>query len=153
MVRQEKKRTSYNGRDTTLYDISMKAASTSHEIAELYRRLERLHRLAWWLNSAAKLPGIRTRIGLDTLLGLVPGGGDLVAAGLSLYIVWEGHRLGVDRATVLKMLVNVGVECAVGIVPVLGDIFDTVFKADLRNIALMEQAIQRRAPRRTTYPE
>ena len=79
----------------------MKAASTSHEIAELHRRLERLHRLAWWLNSAAKLPGIRTRIGLDTLLGLVPGGGDLVGAGLSLYIVWEGHRLGVDRATVL----------------------------------------------------
>ncbi|WP_050801399.1 DUF4112 domain-containing protein [Gluconobacter morbifer] len=111
------------------------------DIQDLRRRLERIRRLAWLLNSAARIPGLRLRAGLDTLLGLLPGGGDLIGAFLSLYIVWEGYRMGVDRATVRKMVMNVAIELAVGIVPLLGDAFDTVFKADLRNIALIERAL------------
>jgi len=107
-------------------------------------RVARLRRLAWWLNGAFRLPGIRTRFGVDTFLNLVPGGGDAVQAALSLYIVWEARRLGVRPAILKRMLGNVAIEAVVGVVPILGDLFDTVFKADLRNIALMEAELGRR---------
>lgn len=110
-------------------------------IADLQRRLDRIRRLAWVLNSATRIPGFRLRAGLDTVLGLLPGGGPLIGTALSLYIVWEGKRMGVDRQTLQRMLGNVVVEAVVGLVPLAGDLFDTVFKADLRNIALMEKAL------------
>ena len=111
---------------------------------DLMQRLEKLRRLAWILNAAVRIPGLRLRAGADTILGLVPGG---LAFGtlLSLYIVWEGHRMGVGRRIVRKMLLNVGIEAAVGVVPLLGDVFDTVFKADLRNVALIEEVLARTA--------
>ncbi|WP_029605746.1 DUF4112 domain-containing protein [Kozakia baliensis] len=108
------------------------------EMAAFRRRLERIRKLAWWLNGAFRIPGIRTRFGLDTFLTLIPGGGDAVQAIISLYIVWEAHRMGVPKSIIRKMLVNVGIEAAVGVVPIAGDLFDTVFKADLRNIALID---------------
>lgn len=115
-------------------------------VAELRRRLDRIRRLAWLLNSAARIPGLRLRAGLDTVLGLLPGGGALIGTALSLYIVWEGRRMGVGRQTVQRMLGNVAIEAVVGLVPLAGDLFDTVFKADLRNIALIEAALGQAAP-------
>lgn len=115
-------------------------------VTELRRRLDRIRRLAWLLNSAARIPGLRLRAGLDTVLGLLPGGGALIGTVLSLYIVWEGRRMGVDRQTVQRMLGNVAIEAVVGLVPLAGDLFDTVFKADLRNIALIEAALGQGVP-------
>ena len=113
--------------------------------ADLARRLDRLRRLAWLLNGAFRLPGIRTRFGVDTLLDLVPGGGDAVQLSLSLYIVWEAWRLGVSRSVLRRMMLNVAIEASIGLVPVAGDLFDTVFKADLRNMALIDAELRRRA--------
>lgn len=109
--------------------------------ADARARLARIRKLAWLLNGAFRIPGVRMRFGLDTLIGLVPGGGDTISALLSLYIVHQAWRLGVPRPLLMRMLGNVAIEAVAGVVPILGDLFDTAFKADLRNIAIIEQAL------------
>jgi len=102
-------------------------------------RLGRLRRLAWILDAAARLPGTKFRFGLNGLIGLAPGIGDAAMGAVSLYIVYEAARLGLPKAKLARMLANVGIETAVGAVPVLGDMFDIAFKANLRNIAIIEE--------------
>lgn len=113
----------------------------------------RLKRLAWLLDSAIPLPG-GYRIGLDGLIGLVPGLGDVVAALLSSYIVVEAARLRVPASVLLRMGLNVALELIIGAVPVAGDLFDFAFKANERNVRLLEasqgppeqvQALRRRS--------
>ncbi len=98
---------------------------------------QRLRRLAWLLDNSIRLPG-GYRIGLDGILGLVPGVGDLVAALLSSFIVVEAARLRVPGSALLRMVSNIGLELGIGIVPVVGDLFDLFFKANLRNVRLIE---------------
>lgn len=114
------------------------------EVEALRRRLKKLRRLAWMLNGAFRIPGIRFRFGLDTFLMALPGGGDAIQALLSLYIVWEARRMGIATPVLGQMLRNVAIEAGVGLLPVLGDVFGTVFKADLRNIALIEDWLRTR---------
>ncbi|PSC02786.1 DUF4112 domain-containing protein [Alsobacter soli] len=104
-------------------------------------RLARLRRLAWTVDAAFRVPGTRFRFGLNGLIGLTPAAGDALLALVSLYIVYEGYRLGASRQDVGRMLANVAVEAAAGSVPVLGDLFDMGFKANLRNLAIIEQSI------------
>jgi hypothetical protein len=105
-----------------------------------------LDRLAWWLDSSIAVPGTRFRIGLDALIGLVPGIGDLVGTALSAYIVAAAARRGLPGSVLLRMALNVGVEAIVGIVPIAGDLFDAAWKANQRNVALLRQYAA--APRR-----
>ncbi|MDZ7750632.1 MAG: DUF4112 domain-containing protein [Gammaproteobacteria bacterium] len=97
----------------------------------------RLSRLAWLLDSSVRLPG-GFRIGIDGLIGLIPGIGDLVAASVSAYIVAEAARLEVPGHVILRMISNVLVDLLVGTIPVLGDAFDFAFKANRRNIDLLD---------------
>ena len=101
-------------------------------------RLARLRRIAWLTDGALRLPGTKFRFGLGGLIGLPPGLGDAALAGVSLLIVWEAWRMGVPKALITRMLGNVAIEFAIGTVPVLGDIFDMAFKANLRNLALLD---------------
>ncbi|HEY9445795.1 MAG TPA: DUF4112 domain-containing protein [Burkholderiales bacterium] len=110
-------------------------------------RVRRLGRLAWLLDSAVAVPGLKFRIGLDALIGLVPGFGDAAGVLLSSYIVHEAWRLGAPKSVLIRMWLNVVVEGIVGAVPLLGDLFDAVWKANLRNVALLEAHV--RNPRRT----
>jgi hypothetical protein len=93
------------------------------------------------LDESVRLPGTEFRIGLDPVLGVLPGAGDAVAAGLSLYIVLESARLGVAYTTLLRMLANVALDVAVGSVPVVGVLFDAVWKANVRNVELALAAL------------
>ena len=106
-----------------------------------------LEQLAWWLDSAIVIPGTRFRIGLDALIGLIPGVGDLIGAALSAYIVAAAARRGLPRSVLFRMAVNVGLEALVGVVPIVGDLFDAAWKANQRNVALLQQyaAVPRRA--------
>ena len=104
--------------------------------------LDRLRRLAWLLDSSIRLPG-GFRIGIDGLLGLIPGIGDLLAAGLSGVILIEAARMGAPAGLVLRMAANVALELAIGVIPIAGDLFDFVFKANLRNLALLEEWVAR----------
>lgn len=100
-------------------------------------RLGRLDKLARLLDTALPIPGTRFRIGLDGLLGLIPGVGDTIGAVFSAYIILEAARLGFPKGTLLRMIGNVAVETVVGAVPILGDVFDIAWKANVRNLALL----------------
>ena len=100
--------------------------------------LRRLRSLAWLLDSAIQLPGTRFRVGLDAIVGLIPGLGDLVGVLLSSFIVREAARAGAPPSVLVRMAWNVLVEGIVGMVPLAGDVFDAAWKANQRNVALLE---------------
>ncbi len=102
------------------------------------RRLANLRRIAWLIDGAFVVPFTRFRFGLNSLIGLAPAAGDAVLAALSLYIVNEARHLGVPGPVLARMLGNVAIETVAGSVPILGDLFDVAFKANLRNLALIE---------------
>jgi hypothetical protein len=101
-------------------------------------RLRRLRSFAWLLDEAIPLPG-GFRVGLDALIGLVPGLGDALGALISTYMINEARYLGAPRRVLARMMINVLIETIVGAVPVAGDLFDAAFKANMRNIALLER--------------
>jgi len=100
-------------------------------------RIARATRLAGWLDTAFRIPGTRIRIGLDPILGLLPGLGDAVAALVGGFIVWTALRAGAPRPVVARMLGNVAIDAIVGAVPLLGTVIDVVFKAHQRNARLL----------------
>jgi hypothetical protein len=102
-------------------------------------RLTRVRTLARALDSAVPIPGTSFRFGLDPVLGLVPGLGDLAGAVLSGYIVLAGIRMGVSRSGVLRMLGNIAIDTFVGSIPIVGDLFDAGWKSNNRNVALIER--------------
>ena len=106
--------------------------------------IERLDRLADLLDSRFRIPGLGVRFGLDSLLGLVPGLGDVAGFAPSAYLVWRAHRLGADRRTLGRMARNSGLDFAVGAIPVLGDLFDVGFKANRRNVELLKRHLSER---------
>lgn len=103
--------------------------------------LKRLQRLSRLLDSSIKIPLINRRIGLDPIIGLIPGVGDAVTLLPAGYIIFEAYRLGVPRSTVLRMIANVGLETLAGTVPILGDLFDAAYKANTRNLYLIERHV------------
>ena len=103
--------------------------------------IRRVDALAHLLDDSIPVPGTGMRFGLDAVIGLVPGLGDAAGALLSSWIVLEGARLGAGVSVVLRMLLNVAIEAVVGAIPVLGDLFDAGWKANLRNIRLLHRAI------------
>ena len=100
--------------------------------------LKRTRRMARLLDEAVEIPLINYRVGLDPLLSIAPVSGDAAGAVLSLYIVAEAARLSVPPKTTLKMVLNVALDTIAGGVPVLGTLVDAVWKANKRNVALLE---------------
>ncbi|MGH7509021.1 MAG: DUF4112 domain-containing protein [Gemmatimonadales bacterium] len=110
----------------------------THEAAPI----EHLRTISRLLDSAFSVPGTRYRFGLDALIGLVPGLGDAVGAIFSGYVILQASRLGAPRSTINRMIANVAIDTIVGWVPLLGDLFDVGWKANLKNVALLEQHLQ-----------
>jgi hypothetical protein len=98
--------------------------------------VDRMRFAAYVLDEGVRVPGVDYRVGIDPLLGVLPGAGDVLSGGFSLYIVLEAARLGVSYATLLRMIANISVDVVAGTVPVAGDLFDAVWKANKRNVAL-----------------
>ena len=116
----------------------------ANELARDEKREAAIRRVdahAHLLDNSIPVPGTGMRFGLDALIGLVPGFGDAAGALLSSWIVLEGARLGAGFTVVVRMLLNVAVEAVVGAIPLLGDLFDAGWKANVRNIRLLHQAI------------
>ena len=101
-------------------------------------RLQRLRSLAWLLDNSIPLPG-GFRIGLDAVIGLVPGVGDAIGALFSAFILNEARLLGAPRSVLTRMSGNILLETVIGSIPFIGDLFDMGFKANMRNIALLER--------------
>lgn len=108
------------------------------------QELRRLDRLAQLLDSRFRIPGTGIRFGLDGIIGLVPGLGDLATLAPSAYLLVQANRLGASKATMLRMASNTGIDFAIGAVPLLGDIFDVGFKANNRNAALLRADLENR---------
>src|SRR5438067_8358669 len=104
---------------------------------------ERLAFLAWLLDSSIPIPGTRYTVGLDAIVGLFPFIGDLVGVLASSYILAEANRMGVGRAILARMAFNVAVEGVVGIVPIAGDVFDAAWKANQKNVRLLNAWAER----------
>jgi hypothetical protein len=102
-------------------------------------RLARIDALATLLDTAFVIPGTNIRFGLDAVIGLVPGIGDAITTLMSLYIVREARALGAPRLLVARMLTNVAIDGVIGAVPLIGDMFDVVWRANRRNIALVQR--------------
>lgn len=113
--------------------------------------LKQVNGLAWLLDNSIRLPFINYRIGVDAVIGVVPGLGDVVGLLLSSYIVTQAMRLGVPRITLLRMIGNLAIETVLGMVPLLGDIFDATYKANARNVKLLNEVIEQEAHRRSTH--
>jgi hypothetical protein len=116
--------------------------ASAAEVGTLDRRIDRLRRVGWILDSSIRIPGTGIRFGIDSLIGLVPGLGDLLGGALSLYIIAESARMGVPRSLLARMGWNVALDTIVGEVPVLGDLFDVAWKANMRNLGLLEEHLQ-----------
>ena len=101
-------------------------------------RLKRVRLLSRLLDEQFRIPGTRYRVGLDGLIGMIPGVGDAAGMVLSAYILYEAMQLGAPRSVLLRMLANIGIDTVGGAIPVLGDIFDIAWKANKKNAALLQ---------------
>lgn len=107
-------------------------------------------RLATLLDDAFEIPGTNYRIGLDGLIGLIPGIGDLATLIVGGILLQEANRLGVSRWTKARMCGNYAIDLLVGAIPFAGDLFDFAFKANRRNVQLLQQHLEREKARTGT---
>jgi hypothetical protein len=103
-------------------------------------RIEALSRL---MDSMFEIPGTKIRFGLDAVIGIVPVLGDLLSQIISSYIIWEARQLGVSRLTMARMIWNSAVDTLFGFVPLAGDAFDVVFRANMKNVALLKAHLEK----------
>ena len=118
-----------------LFDV-IKTAAPSKDAA-----MRRLQAVANLLDSAFVVPGTRQRVGIDAIIGLIPGFGDIATTLLSSYIVWEARNLGVSRFALTRMVANLGIHAAVGSLPLVGDLFDAFFRVNQRNMRILRSQL------------
>ena len=104
-------------------------------------KLKRIRKIAKLLDTAIGIPGTKIRFGLEPILGLLPGGGDLITAAISAYMIYLAASFGLEKPEILKMIKNVAIDTAIGSVPVVGDLFDAYFKSNIRNLEILENHI------------
>ncbi len=123
---------------------ALKTAGPSREDS-----LARITLLAKLMDNAFVIPGLNRRVGLDSVIGLVPGVGDAISAALASYIIWEARQLGLPRWKIARMIGNVAVDTALGAIPLAGDVFDIFFKANERNMRIIHEHLgtPKRGPR------
>jgi hypothetical protein len=104
--------------------------------------LKRLRQISRVLDNAITIPGTKVGIGIDPIIGLLPIGGDFLGVMFSSYIILEAARLGVSRATLGRMVVNVIIDGLVGAIPIFGDFFDIAWTANNHNLKLLEEHLK-----------
>jgi hypothetical protein len=109
--------------------------------------IARLEALAKLMDGAFVIPGTNTRIGLDGLIGLIPGIGDVISGIISSYLIWEARQLGVSKWVMARMIGNTFVDTAVGAIPLAGDVFDVMFRANMKNMALLRGHLEKQGCR------
>ncbi|WP_230483734.1 DUF4112 domain-containing protein [Sphingomonas sp. Leaf21] len=111
------------------------------------RRIEAMEAL---LERVVVLPGLNRPIGLDVILGLVPVVGDIAAAALGSYIIWEARNLGLSRFQMMRMMGNVGFDAVLGFVPFIGDAADVLFRSNTRNLRIIRKHLDKHHPSTVT---
>ena len=113
---------------------------------ERLHTLDRVRKLSRLLDTAFRIPGTPFRFGWDPIVGLVPGLGDVINTGFSVYVIFLAARFRLPRNVLGWMVFNVTLEAILGAVPLIGDAFDAYYKSNIRNLALLEQHLQATAP-------
>ncbi len=124
--------------------------------AERLATLNRIRKLSRLMDTAIGIPGTKFRIGLDPIIGLIPGAGDIVSTAFSAYIIYLATQFGLPSEDLKKMIFNIGLEAVAGTVPLVGDLFDAYYKSNIRNLAILEQHLQKAEPElevASTVPE
>lgn len=109
--------------------------------------LKRVRMISNLLDDALQVPGTDYRIGIDPLLGVIPGAGDSAASLISLYIVLEAANMGAPRELLAQMLANIAIDTVIGSVPAIGVVFDATWKTNKRNVRLLEQHLEEQTAR------
>lgn len=109
-----------------------------------HQQLERLLSIAELMDGLFRVPGTNIEFGLDAIIGMLPGIGDLISGGVSMWLIREARRLGAPRWLIARMLWNVAVDVSVGTVPLVGDMFDVAWKANRKNMELLKRHLNRR---------
>jgi hypothetical protein len=104
----------------------------------------RLEALAKLMDGAFVIPGTNIRMGVDGFIGLVPVAGDMISGLISAYMIWEARQLGAPRWLIARMLANTLLDTTVGAIPVLGDAFDVLFRANMKNMALLRRHVEKK---------
>jgi len=118
---------------------ALKAAGPTREDS-----IARITALTKLLDSAFLIPGLNRRVGIDAVIGLIPGVGDAISAALASYIIWEARQLGLPRWKIARMIGNVALDTTLGAVPLAGDVFDVFFRANKRNMRIVREHIGRK---------
>lgn len=111
--------------------------------AAIRQRVEMMERL---LEGAFTIPGTQKKAGLDAVIGLIPGIGDAISAALGAYLLWEARNLGMSKWQLWRMAGNLGVDTAIGAVPLVGDLFDLVYRSNSRNLRIIRAHLDRHHP-------
>ncbi len=129
---------------TTFISTKATTSASAGDQPSYRRRLVRVQKVVHALDTAFRIPGTKIRLGWDSIIGMIPGIGDVSGALISTYVLVEARRLGVSQWTLARMSVNLLVDALLGSVPLIGDLFDVAFKANVRNLALLEKELNRR---------
>jgi Domain of unknown function (DUF4112) len=125
--------------------------SISTELSEdAIGRLAHLRTLSNFWDNALRVPGTKLRVGLDSVMGVLPFGGDIIGIVLSCYILFHAIRFQLPKPILLQMVANAVIDGAGGVIPVFGDLFDTVWKANTRNVDILEAYLHNPAPEHHT---
>jgi hypothetical protein len=130
--------------ENELDDIGIETRRTTHDAPDM-GRLRTFVRL---MDDAVQIPGTNFRIGLDALIGLIPGVGDIAGGLMSGMVILAAARSGAPRSLIARMVVNTGIDVIFGALPILGDLFDAGWKANRRNLNLLERYLERPADTR-----
>ncbi len=117
--------------------------SLGSDPASVRRRIEAMERL---LERSFHVPGTKLPVGLDSIIGLIPVAGDILAGAIGLYCVWEARNLGMSKWHLVRMLGNIGFDTLVGSVPLAGDVFDFLFLSNTRNLRIIRRHLDKHHP-------
>lgn len=126
-------------------EAAVKVLSRSSDYSSRSRSgaLQRMEAVANLLDTAFVIPGTKQRVGIDAFIGLIPGLGDVATTLLSSYIIWEARNLGVSRFALFRMIGNLAIHATAGAIPIGGDLFDSFFRVNQRNMRIVRAHLAR----------
>ena len=125
------------------FEDAVERLNVARDPASVRRRVEAMEVL---LERAFKVPGTNFRVGLDSVVGLVPVLGDVVTAAMGAWLIWEAKNLGMSKWHLARMTGNVGFDAAIGLIPFVGDAFDFLFKSNTRNLRIIKRWLDKNHP-------
>jgi hypothetical protein len=118
---------------------------------ELEKVKNQLDQIAWFLDNAFKVPGVNWRFGAEALIGLIPGAGDIISGAIGLMLLFRAFQFKLPKIVILRMIVNTLLDITIGAVPFLGDVFDFIFKANSKNMAMFREYAEQPAQSTTRH--